>query len=200
MLFRSKFAFYAALTIMTAHSSPIHAATVQMNILPASGILTVGVPVQIQITLSELDPANSLYAYTFDLAFDPTVLQVQSALDGTIFDAGAFYSTGAIDNTFGTINLQAGLDLNQTFQGTGGVIGSFLFIPVAKAVGTTISVQNVTLQTFDGAFNGQADIDPGALPTGTFDVVAAPEPATVWLLAGGLLILVGTVRRKRIDG
>ena len=198
MLFRSKFAFYAAFIMMAMHPSSMHATTVQMNILPASGVLTVGAPLQIQITLSDLDPANSLYAFTFDLGFDPAVLQAKSALDGTIFGAGAFYSTGTIDNAFGTITLQAGLDVNQTFQGTGGLIGTFLFMPIGPAMGTAISVQNVALQTFDGAMSGQADIDPGTLPTAIFDVTAVPEPATVVLLAGGLLILAGVMRRKRI--
>ena len=190
MLFRSKFAFYAVFMMMAVHPSLMHAATVKMNILPASGTVYTGVPWQIQVTLSELDPANSLYAYTFDLAFDPTVLQAQSALDGTIFDAGAFYSTGTIDNTFGTINLQAGLDVNQTFLGTGGLIGTFLFMPISPAMGTAISVQNVALQTFDGAMSGQADIDPGTLPTAIFDA-AVPEPGTMGLLTVALLILAG---------
>jgi len=199
MLFRSKLVLFAAIATMAVLPSSIHAATAQMNIFPSGGGLSVGVPFQVQVTLSDLNPADSLFAYTFDLAFDPAVFQAQSVLDGTIFDPGGFYTTGTIDNIFGTINLEAGLDLNQTFLGTGGLLGTVMFLPISEAIGTTISVQNVSLQTLDGALNNEADVDPGTLPTATFDVVA-PEPATLSLIPAALCILAAVELRKRFSG
>jgi hypothetical protein len=178
--------------------SPAYGALMFFN--PSSGTEQVGQPFSLNVSVSGLDPTNDLYDYTFDLQFDPMVFQVVAANDGTIFDyAGntGLYFDGTIDNVNGVVTMQSGIDINQGFSGTGGLLGTFTFEALQAASGSMIAVQNVSLQTFASASTlGPPDIDPGTLPIALLDTVnstATPEPGTGALAAlaivGGALIL-----------
>jgi MYXO-CTERM domain-containing protein len=84
------------------------------------------------------------------------------------------------------------------------LLGAFTFDALQPASNSSISVQNVTLETFAAASNlGPPDIDPGTLPVATLDVMnatATPEPSSAGFAAlaivGGIFILR---RQKRIS-
>jgi hypothetical protein len=189
----------AALLIAYASSAPLHAASLTIN--PSTGIEQVGQTFTVTVSVSGLVATNDLYDYTFDLQFDPAVFRVLSANDGTIFNynpSAGLYLDGLIDNTNGFVSSESGIDINQGFSGTGGVLGTFTLQTLTTATNTTIGVENVSLETFAAASNlGPPDIAIGALPAATLDTVngnnGAPEPATVALaalaLAGGALTL-----------
>jgi hypothetical protein len=188
------------LGIACASSSLIYA-NVLLSISPASGTEQVGQPFTVDVSVNGLNPTNDLNSYTFDLRFDPKVLEVLAVNDGTIFNyAGStpFYSPGTIHNTTGFVALQSGLDVTTAFNGTGGLLGSFSFEALKAAVGTEILVENVGLSSVAGSSTGTADIDPGTLPVATLVTVgtAIPEPGTGALVA--LILACGAlIRRER---
>jgi MYXO-CTERM domain-containing protein len=179
----------AMLLIACGSTFTVYAAT--LTISPATGAQQVGQPFDVSVSVSGLDPLNDLYAYSFDLAFDPTAFKVLTANDGTIFDyAGntGVYFDGAINNTLGFVTAESGLDINGSFNGTSGLLGRFTFEALRPAASATIAVQNVSLSTLAAASSlAPPDIDPGTLPLATLsaaNVTAVPEPG-----AGGLAVL-----------
>jgi hypothetical protein len=192
----------AALLISCASSAPVYAAS--LTISPSTGVEQVGQTFSVTVSVSGLDTTNDLYDYTLDLQFDPSVFKVLSANDGTIFNYNAsagLYIDGLIDNTNGFVSSESGIDINQGFVGTGGVLGTFTFEALTTAANSTIGVENVSLETFEAASNlGPPDIATSTSPVATLDTVngstAAPEPAAGALaalaLAGGAL----TLRRR----
>ncbi len=192
----------AALLLSACASTPrMYAAMLTIN--PASGSEQVGEPFEVSLSVSGLDPLNDLYDYSFDLAFDPTVFKVLAANDGTIFDYGGntgIYFDGTIDNTLGFVTAQSGLDINGSFSGTSGLLGSFTFEALRPAANATIAVENVSLSTFAAASSlAPPDIDPGALPLATLsatNVTAVPEPGAMVVLAVAGAVLICQRRRN----
>ncbi len=194
----------ALLLIACGSTFTVYAAT--LTISPATGAQQVGQPFDVSVSVSGLDSLNDLYAYSFDLAFNPTDFKVLAANDGTIFDYGGntgIYFDGAIDNTLGFVTAESGLDIIGSFSGTSGLLGRFTFEALRPAAGATIAVQNVSLSTFAAASNlAPPDIDPGTLPLATLSaatVTAVPEPgagALATLAAAGAVL----IRRRRRNG
>lgn len=174
---------------------------------PAMGSVTAGQPFTVNVSVDGLDPSNDLYDFSFDLQFDPKVFEVLAANDGTIFDYSSntgLYFDGSIDNVNGFVTSQSGIDLFQGFTGTGGLLGTFTFQALQPASGSMISVENVTLETFNAAANlGPPDIDPGTLPVATLDVTSTsvtPEPATSSMMMLAMAVgaaLLHSLRHRR---
>jgi general secretion pathway protein D len=199
----------ALLLIACGEISTVYAAT--LTISPVTGAQQVGQPFDVSVSVSGLDSLNDLYAYSFDLAFNPADFKVLAANDGTIFDYGGntgLYFGGAINNTLGFVTAESGLDINGSFNGTGGLLGRFTFEALRPAAGTTIAVQNVSLSTLAAASNlAPPDIDPGTLPLATLsaaNVTVVPEPSAgaLAVLALAVLAVAGAVliRRRRRNG
>jgi len=195
------FKFAAILLIACGATSTVYATT--LTISPVTGAEQVGQPFDVSVSVSGLDPLNDLYVYSFDLAFNPADFKVLAANDGTIFDYGGntgVYFDGAINNALGFVTAQSGLDINGSFNGTGGLLGRFTFEALRPAASAMIAVQNVSLSTLAAASSlAPPDIDPGALPLATLsaaNVTAIPEPG-----AGGLAVLAVAgavwIRRRR---
>jgi hypothetical protein len=184
--------------LVSASASFANAASI--GVAPDSGSAPVGSVFVLQISVSGLDSAHDLYDYSFDLAFDPAVFKVVSATDGTVFNGG-LYTTGVVDNFGGNVIAQGGLDLNQSFTGTNGVLGVFALQVLKVATGSQISVVNVGLQTFTGALSLQNDIDAGQPSVAVIDTVsgsAVPEPRTE-VLSALLFAAVAWDRRRSVQ-
>jgi len=172
--------------------------TATLSITPSTGTETVGVPFTLDVNLSNFSgdgstPATRLNNYTFDLLFNPKVFEATQAQVGTIFGPNdgihGIYIPGTIDNTFGDIAFNGGIDATDMFSGKGGLLGTFTFLPLETSSSATFSLGNVALQSLAFAESGLpgSDVDVGTLPTAILSVTAAtsvPEPAS-----GGLLIL-----------
>jgi Cohesin domain len=185
-------------------TSTIYAAT--LIISPVTGAEQVGQPFGVSVSVSGLDPLNDLYAYSFDLAFDPTAFKLLTANDGTIFDYGGntgVYFEGAINNTLGFVTAESGLDINGSFNGTSGLLGRFTFEALRPAASAMIAVQNVSLSTLAAASSlAPPDIDSGTLPVATLSaatVTTVPEPGACGL---AVLAVAGAVwiRQRRRNG
>ena len=174
--------FMSSFFVGGAHAEPIVA------IQPANQSVVMGAALSVDIMISGV---ADLYAFQFDLGFDP------SRLSATQFNAGPFLSTGGatfivpplIDNSSGQISGVAE-SLLSAFSGVsgGGVLATVQF----KAIGPGASVVN----TFNGVFLDSSLSGIGVTAQGgSIFVSAVPEPATVLLTASTLLGLLGLVRR-----
>jgi hypothetical protein len=187
----------ASVLAVLACTSAAAYGSIIFEISPDSGAVQLNKTFTLDVSLTGLDPNNPLYDYTFDLNFDPAVFQLVSDSSGTIFDCmpGCFFDP-TIDNVAGKAAGVSGIDVNMTFNGTGGLLGEFVFQPIAMSPGSDITLANTGLQTFAAASNlGGFDLASDPSPTATLTVVSTPEPFTGLLAAIGIgLIALG---RKR---
>src|SRR5450759_3495632 len=72
-----------------------------ISLQPSATTLTLGSPLTVDVNVSGL---TDLYAWQFDIGFNPAVLSATSVIEGPLFSSiGVFFSPGFIDNTGGTI-------------------------------------------------------------------------------------------------
>jgi general secretion pathway protein D len=153
-----------------------------LSIQPASSGISVGQTFSVNVFLTD---AVDLYAYQFDVGFDPSVLSANGISEGPLLaTAGTtFFIPGSIDNVTGTISNTA----NALFGVVPGANGSGVLATVSlKAIGAGTS--NVTLfgvTLLDSSFSGITVSTLGG--SATASGVVAPEPGSFLLLAGGLL-------------
>jgi general secretion pathway protein D len=128
---------------------------------------------------------SDLYAFQFDLGFDPTILAATSVTEGTFLPGGGatLFIPGAIDNVGGTISSTA-----DTLQGAiPGVSGSGdLAVINFEVLGPGTSTINIfNAQMLDSNLNGLLFTTNNGSVT-VSQVAAAPEPGSVTLLSLGL--------------
>jgi hypothetical protein len=148
--------------------------------LISAPFVTVGVGDTVTIAIS-ITGAVDLTSWQFDLTFDPTIVQTNTAgaTAGALLPADwLFTSPGFVDNTGGQI---LGVSAFGSAVTGDGVIANLEFTTLAAGVSPlTFSTVAVNLfEPFDIA-NGQITV------TGA---TAVPEPATLALLATGLALL-----------
>lgn len=137
---------------------------------------------------------TDLYAFQFDLGFDPNVLSVTNVGEGPFLPSGGstFFIPGTIDNVGGTVSFNA-----DTLEGpipgvTGnGVLVTFDFTPVTAGT-STVSIFNVILLDSSGAGINTNTQDGTVTVSATS---AIPEPSSLLLLFGGL---GGLICRRRM--
>lgn len=140
-----------------------------------------------------VEQVPDLYAFQFDLAFDPTLVQAGAVMEGDFLSAGGratFFLPGAIDNIAGTVSFTA-----NTLVGPG---------PVVSGDGIVVHL------TFNALAPGHSDMTFGnvilldsslaELATTAIDgaivVTAVPEPASAALFGLGLAALAAGAWRR----
>jgi general secretion pathway protein D len=138
---------------------------------------------------------TDLYAFQFDLAFNPAVLSAGSITEGAFLPSGGVTSfiPGTIDNTAGSITFTA----DTLIGAIPGVSGSGIFATIdfqALALGTSaITLSNVILLD-----SNLAEITVNTVD-GNVSVSAVPEPSPTLLLALGLAGVLGYRWRQRVQ-
>ena len=140
-----------------------------------------------------VDSLPDLYAYQFDLQFDPTVLRAFSVSEGSYLTSGGptLFFPGTVDNVGGFV-----LSTADSLEGVAGVSGSgtlasFGFQAIA-AGSTSITLQNIFL--LDSSLSGIT----AAVSSGEVTVMQTPEPSYGPLVVVLGIIIVFVRRRSRV--
>jgi general secretion pathway protein D len=155
------------------------------------GIVSVGETLLVPISV---DQGADLYAFQFDLAFDPSILRLESIQEGSLLPSAGptFFSPGTIDNTSGTAALNAD-SLVGPIPGasSGGDLADFRFLGIGPGT-SPLTLSNVVL--LDSALN---DI---SFTTSDGSVVVTPatvpEPGVLWLT---MLAIFWVLLRERLQ-
>ncbi|MBQ1765987.1 MAG: PEP-CTERM sorting domain-containing protein [Aquincola sp.] len=178
----------AGLTLCAA-LAPATAATTLSITGPSSVALGSSFTLQVAAT----DVAD-LYAYQFDITFNPAAFQVGGVSEGAFLSTGGStdFLGGMVDNSAGTVSFTLGTLIGLGVPGVNGsgVLASFSVTSIGSAPGVgTFGLANVTLLDSTGA-----DISAGAM---ALNVSAVPEPATWGLLLAGGALVAGVARRRQ---
>ena len=139
---------------------------------------------------AQVSGAADLFAFQFDLSYDPAILQLDSVSEGSFLPSvgTTFFLPGSIDSSSGTASF-----VSDTLLGTGpGASGSgdlveLTFTVLSSGV-SPLTLSNVILLDSVGA-DLPAVVVPGNL--------TAPEPGMLWLALIGAFFLV---LPKRVRG
>ena len=164
--------------------------TAQAVISAGSTDVLVGQVFTLPVSIAD---ASDLYAFQFDLAFDPTILQLLSISEGSFLPAAGstIFIPGDIDNIGGTATSNADTLVGDIPGATGsGDLVDFTFQAIDTGA-SSLALSNGIL--FDSAFN---DI-PFTTVDGSVTVAASPVPEPVGLSWIGCLAVTGMLLAKR---
>lgn len=174
---------------LCATLAPATAATTLSITGPSS--VALGSSFTLQVTAADV---ADLYAYQFDITFDPAVFQVGGVSEGAFLPTGGStdFLAGTVDNSAGSVSFTLGTLIGLGVPGVNGsgVLASFSVTSIGSAPGVgTFGLANVTLLDSSGA-----DISAGAM---ALNVSAVPEPATWGLLLAGGALVAGVARCRQ---
>jgi len=175
----------AALLICTlACCCAASAGTISLQ-LSATNV-ALGSPLTVDVNVAGL---SDLYAFQFDISFNPAVLSANTVTEGALFSSvGVFFSPGFIDNVGGTITF-----IGDSFSGPGpgistdGTLATIAFDTIGNGT-SAIDLANVVLLD-----SGLGDITASVSGT-SVSVGSVPEPSPALLLLSAAAVL--TVRRR----
>ncbi|NOT86403.1 MAG: hypothetical protein HOP02_16840 [Methylococcaceae bacterium] len=169
---------------------PIQASVI--SITPSTSTVNVGQSFSLNVNVSEI---SDLYAFQFDLGYDPSVISATSISEGGFLSTGGstLFIGGTIDNANGTISNTSDL-LNGAIPGvTGSGILATIDFTALTAGSSGVSFFNPILLDSNGA-----DIIANYSESTIVNVSAIPVPAAIWLLGSALMGLVGFSRRQHL--
>ena len=157
------------------------ASAATLVIEPTSSTTTAGGALSVAVQVTGVP---DLYAYQFDVSFDPAVLSTTSVSEGGFLSSGGstFFVPGMIDNVSGTVTLTAG-SLEGPVPGVSGsgTLATILFTGVGFGA-SSVTFSNVVLLDSGGG-------DIAATTTQNGSVTVVPEPTSVMLFGCGVLSL-----------
>ena len=178
--------FRFMIAVLALQSLPAFAATV--SILPPNLDIVAGQTFSVDIAISGV---TDLYAYQFDLGFDPSVIMSAGVSEGPFLATGGstFFLDGAIDNIGGSVSSTADSLLTAISGVSGdGIIARAKFKGLS-AGSSSINLFNVVL--LDSSLSGiEVNVQGSTVVSGV------PEPSAVLLLASGLALALRLGRRK----
>lgn len=138
----------------------------------------------------DISSVTDLYAFQFDISFNPAILSGTSVTEGAFLPAGGatFFIPGSIDNIGGSISFTADILLSAVSGVSGsGTLADLQF--QALTMGTSpVNLSNIILL--------DSNLSDIPFNTSNGSVSSVPEPSTILLLGSGLIGLVGYGRKK----
>jgi hypothetical protein len=163
------------------------------SVQPASPTASVGDIVAVTVNVSNI---TDLFAFQFDINFNPAVLSAQSITEGAFLPSGGstLFLPGSIDNIAGTIAFNADtlIGFVPGVSG-GGTIATMDFLAIASGLSSLDLANTFFLDS------NLANINNVTLESGTVNVTSAtatPEPPTVVLMLGGIVALFWLAHRR----
>jgi general secretion pathway protein D len=167
----------------------LHAGTIASV---GSANTTVGSTVNIPVLISGV---SDLYAFQFDLSYNPSLLQANVITEGGFLPSGGatFFIPGMIDNVAGAVTFNADTLIGST-SGVGGS-GTLMIVQfqIISPGTSPLVLSNVIL--LDSTL---ADISFTTQPGQVSTASTVPEPATLFLLGAGISALASWPRRHSI--
>ena len=182
----------AGVVLVSVSSLPTFADGIPtLSIAPASSTVSAGNSVMLDVNISS---STDLYAYQFDLSFDPGTVSAFSITEGSFLPGGGstFFLPGTIDNVGGTIASTAD-SLVGAIPGVDGSGTLAILTPIGLAPGiSSIDLSNVIL--LDSSLNSiVANSQSGSV---TVTSTGVPEPNTLVLLIAGISFLGFKFQRR----
>jgi hypothetical protein len=136
----------------------------------------------------DIAASTDLYAFQFDLAFNPSILRSTGVItEAPFFNSGGGLTPGTVDNTAGTIAGNADVIVGPGPGVTGsGTLLEFQFLALASGA-SFLDLSNALF------YDSNLDEKTVDLSNGSVDVtstVATPEPSALLLFASALISLV----------
>jgi hypothetical protein len=163
-----------------------------IGVQPVPDTVPLGDPVVVNVNVSGLP---DLFAFQFDIGFNPSVLSAVSVTEGSLFSSiGVSFSSGIIDNTAGTITFVAdslsGLDPGISLDGT---LVEVQFSTIAAGA-SSLGLTNVILLDSNLDDISADTVNADVIVTGASEV---PEPSSFLLLSSGVALMAGIGARRR---
>jgi len=181
----------AVVTASVMLATPLLAGPVVSAVSSGSATVSSGQTFTVPVSITDV---SDLFAFQFDLAFDPTILQLQSISEGSFLNSAGstIFAPGTIDNTAGTATTTA-----DTLTGTGpgasggGTLADLTFQAIAPGTSTL---------TLSGAILLDSNLNdiPFTTSNGTVTVGAAAVPEPNGLSWIGALALGAALRLRRV--
>lgn len=163
-----------------------------ISIVPSTTLTAPGETISVSVGAASV---NDLYAWQFDLGFDPNVLAVQNISEGPFLSsAGAtLFLPGTIDNTGGSISMNAGSLFGPIAGASGsGTLATITFLVVGAG---TSPLNLLGVQMLDSTLSGISAATANGSVVSTSQV---PEPGSAGWVVTVLGLFAGWRFRSRI--
>lgn len=165
------------------------AATIRID--PTSSLATVGDTVNVNVNASDV---TDLYAFQFDLAFNPAVLSASAVTEGGFLGNGGgatFFILGTIDNALGTITLTLNALLGPEPGVTGcGSLAGIRFTAIGAGT-SAVTLSNTLLIDAVGS-DIAAQVANGSVTVSGNEV---PEPSSAYIVLTAVVALFVCAQR-----
>jgi hypothetical protein len=187
-----KLSSFAQIALLACASCVVSYAGTVVSLNPATQNAAIGQTISLDIDITGV---SDLYAWQFDLGFDPTRLEAVSISEGGFLAAGGitFFVPGVIDNVFGTISSTADT-LTSAISGASN--SGKLAIAEFEVIGTGSSSVNIFNPILlDSTLSSISATTASA----TVNVISpsAPEPSTFWPILVGVAGVSTTLAYRR---
>ena len=132
---------------------------------------------------------TDLYAFQFDVSFDPALLSADSVSEGTFLSGGGttFFVPGSIDNVGGSVTANADTLIGAISGVDGaGELAEFQFTALSAGNADLSFANEILLDSSLNDITADTTFESGSVTIGG----GVPEPRTAVLLGVGLLALV----------
>lgn len=163
-----------------------------VEVVPSQSSVLVGEAATLDVTIEGFVGEVGVYAFQFDLDYDPAILAIELVEEGPLLAAGGFktFLPGEVDGEAGALTFVAGTLLGREILDvpTGGTAATVHLRGLSPGT-SAIDISNVVVLSFDLEELSTDDV-------GT-SIEVVPEPGRTLLEAASLLTLLGVARWRR---